>query len=123
MIEYTVRVYPERSEWRLNGELHREDGPAIEYIDGSKEWGVNGKCHRTDGPAIEYTTGTKAWYLNGNRHRTDGPAIERVDRSRAWYLNGQEYSEQEFNQMTQCKELSVAEIEQLLGHKVKIVDK
>jgi len=27
--------------WYLNGELHREDGPAAEYADGSKYWYVN----------------------------------------------------------------------------------
>ena len=26
-----------------NGELHREDGPAVEWGDGSKEWYINGK--------------------------------------------------------------------------------
>jgi len=25
---------------------------------------LNGKCHREDGPAIEYVDGTKYWYLN-----------------------------------------------------------
>ena len=29
-----------------NGKLHREDGPAIEYANGSKEWWLNG---------VEYT--------------------------------------------------------------------
>jgi hypothetical protein len=100
MIEYTVRVYEDRTEWRLDRQLHREDGPAIEWIDGRKEW-----------------------YLNGKRHRIDGPAIEWSDGSKDWYLNGVKYSEQAFNQRTQGKELSVAEIEQLLGYKVKIVDK
>jgi len=28
--------------WYLNGKRHRIDGPAIEYVDGSKEWWVNG---------------------------------------------------------------------------------
>src|SRR3972149_9837764 len=32
--------------WYLNGKLHREDGPAIEWPDGSKVWYLNGKCHR-----------------------------------------------------------------------------
>ena len=32
MIEYTVKVYPNGDKsWYLNGKLHREDGPAIEY--------------------------------------------------------------------------------------------
>ena len=30
-------------EWRVNGELHREDGPAVEYPSGHKEWWLNGK--------------------------------------------------------------------------------
>jgi hypothetical protein len=45
--------------------LHREDGPAIEYFEGSKEWYLNGKLHREDGPAIEDSDGRKYWYLNG----------------------------------------------------------
>jgi hypothetical protein len=51
--------------WILpNGKYHREDGPAIEWIDGDKEWHRNGKLHREDGPAIEYFDGDKFWYLN-----------------------------------------------------------
>jgi hypothetical protein len=75
-------------EWFLNGQRHREDGPAVEKVDGSKEWYLNGKYHREDGPAREYADGTKEWWLNGNRHRVDGPAIEDVDGSKGWYLNG-----------------------------------
>jgi len=45
--------------------LHRLDGPAVEYVDGSKAWYVNGKCHRTDGPAYEDTAGTKEWWVDG----------------------------------------------------------
>ena len=29
--------------WRLNGKLHREDGPACEYPDGTKYWFLNDK--------------------------------------------------------------------------------
>ena len=49
----------------LNGELHRTDGPAIEYKNGSKEWWQNDKLHRTDGPANEYVDGYKAYYISG----------------------------------------------------------
>ena len=35
------------------GFYHREDGPAIEYGDGTKQWCLNGVFHRVDGPAIE----------------------------------------------------------------------
>ena len=30
-------------EWYLNGQLHRENGPAVEYPDSSTEWWLNGK--------------------------------------------------------------------------------
>jgi hypothetical protein len=51
--------------WKLNGELHREDGPAIEYTSGYKAWYLNGKLHRVDGPAISYPNGINHWCLNG----------------------------------------------------------
>ena len=44
MIEYTVKVYANGdNEWYLNGEHHREDGPAIENESGTKFWYLNGK--------------------------------------------------------------------------------
>ena len=83
-------------EWYLNGELHREDGPAVEHADGSKEWYLNGECHREDGPAIEWEDGTKFWWLNDKQHREDGPAVEYADgtdgtvRTVEWWLNGEQ---------------------------------
>ena len=66
MIEYTVQVYDNGTKhWYLNNELHREDGPAIEWSDGDKYWYLNNKKHREGGPAIENASGYKAWYLNG----------------------------------------------------------
>ena len=47
--------------------LHREDGPAIEWQDGSKFWAINGTNHREDGPAIEWSNGDKSWYINGKK--------------------------------------------------------
>ena len=37
----------------VNGELHRDNGPAIEWEDGTKEWYIDGNIHRENGPAIE----------------------------------------------------------------------
>jgi hypothetical protein len=82
--------------WYLNGELHREDGPAIEEINGSKHWYLNGELRREDGPAIEYSNGSKYWYLNGRYHREDGPAIEHSDGTKSWYINDQKYSENKY---------------------------
>ena len=60
---------------------------------GNKYWWLNGKLHREDGPAVEYADDHKRWYLNGERHREDGPAVEDADGTKEWYLNGIEYSE------------------------------
>jgi hypothetical protein len=32
---------------------------------GTRSWFLNGKLHREDGPAIEYEFGHKVWFLNG----------------------------------------------------------
>ena len=77
-------------EWYLNGELHREDGPAVEHLDGTKEWYLNGELHREEGPAYENPDGTKAWCLNGKYHREGGPAIEHSTGHKEWWLNGEE---------------------------------
>ncbi|HNC57662.1 MAG TPA: hypothetical protein PLP33_19650 [Leptospiraceae bacterium] len=71
-----------------NGKHHREDGPAIEYKNGTKEWWVEGKRHRIDGPAIEESDGTKYWHKEGNLHREDGPAIEESDGTKYWHKEG-----------------------------------
>ena len=123
MIEYTVRVYPNGDKsWYLNGELHREDGPAIEGAD-AKYWWLNGKLHREDGPAIEGANGDKSWYLNGELHREDGPAAEEADGYKSWYLNGKEVTEEEHKRQTSpIIEMTVAEISKALGKQVKVVE-
>ena len=77
-------------DWYLNGKLHREDGPAVEWANGTKEWRLNGKRHREDGPASEWANGNKVWWLNGELHREDGPACEYADGSKEWWLNNKE---------------------------------
>jgi hypothetical protein len=60
--------------------------------DGSKFWWVGLQLHRIDGPAIEWADGDKDWYLNGLLHRTDGPACEWPVGGGWWYLNGEKYT-------------------------------
>jgi hypothetical protein len=79
--------------YNKNGELHRENGPAIDWVNGNKEWWVNGKQHREDGPAIERTNGHKEWYLNGKPHRDGGPAVEWANGTKVWWVNGQRHRE------------------------------
>ena len=123
MITYEVNVYPGGDKfWYQHGKLHREDGPAIEWVDGSKEWYLNDKLHRVDGPACEYANGDKHWYLNGKRHREDGPAVEYASGGKRWYLDGKFLTEAKFNErMNPVKEYSVADLEKILGHRVKVV--
>jgi len=66
MKEYKVAVDDEgTTRWyNLEDQLHRENGPALEYTDGYKEWYINGKLHREDGAAVEWADGDKEWWLN-----------------------------------------------------------
>jgi hypothetical protein len=63
---------------------------------GDKWWFLDGLIHREDGPAIEYTDGTKLWYLNGKPHRENGPAVEWPDGSKSWYLYDIYYKEEAY---------------------------
>ena len=64
---------------------------------GNKQWLLNDELHRLDGPAIEWASGSKAWYIKGKLHREDGPAIEWVGGFKEWYLNGEFISYHELN--------------------------
>ncbi len=68
----TPKQLADRTEWRNEqGLLHRTDGPAIEWVSGTKSWWINGQLHREDGPAIEWPDGTKQWWINDQRVSTD----------------------------------------------------
>lgn len=86
-----------------NNQLHRADGPAVEWDNGSKHWYFHGLLHRTDGPAIYlvapylgYTI--KKWSINGKWHREDGPAVEWGTGYKEWWIDGQQLTEDQFNQ-------------------------
>ena len=82
-------------EWWVVGKLHRLDGPAIEYADGARRWYVDDKGHRLDGPAVEWADGTREWYVDGMKHRFDGPAVEWGNGTCKWWLRGVEVTEAE----------------------------
>ncbi len=98
----TVRYY------NKEGQLHRLDGPAVEWSDGYKAWYQNGKLHRLDGPAIEYSSGTKEWWQNGKYHRLDGPAYEGSKGHKEWYLEGKHYKTEKEWEAVVCPSIEEA---------------
>jgi hypothetical protein len=83
-------------EWRNGaGELHREDGPAVECANGDRAWFFRDRLHRVNGPAVEHTGVQKSWYRHGVLHREDGPAIEGPGNNKAWFLDGVRLSDWE----------------------------
>lgn len=85
--------------WLLNGDFHRENGPAIIYPNGGEEYYIHGAHHRIGGPAITITD-IEIWIQNGHYHRLDGFAYEcRLPtnpyfsiRRREWWYEGKRYS-------------------------------
>jgi len=63
----TVNKYKTICWYNEKNQLHRLNGPAIEWADGTKEWWVDDKCHRLDGPAVEWASGFKAWWVKGKQ--------------------------------------------------------
>jgi hypothetical protein len=57
-----IRYYNSKSD------LHRLDGPAIEWIDGDKEWWVIGNRHRLNGYAVSWRSVHKFWYLKNKNY-------------------------------------------------------
>ena len=56
-------------EYYYLGKLHREGGPAIEFISGgNRSWYKHGKLHRLDGPAKEYDPDGKYWFIDGKQY-------------------------------------------------------
>lgn len=112
---YTCKVSKNKVCWRLNGWLHRADGPAKEYSRGN-EWYWNGMLHREGGPAVikycvigsiglrtvhcSLSSGCynennpnhcimQTWCRYDMLHREDGPAVVCKHRS-LWYINGKQ---------------------------------
>lgn len=110
---------PLGTEYWLNYNLHREDGPAVInkygevwYNHGkihrvgaaarchnddngywSEEWLIDGELHRDNAPAFYDSTGQEFWYQHGNLHRDDGPAWSCPNLDKQWYLNGELHRE------------------------------
>jgi hypothetical protein len=132
----TVRILGENRtiEHYQNGKLHRENGPAKEFVNGRKEWWWNGKLHRVDGPAIETADNSyQAWHYHGLLHRDGQPAIiERTDNENGefkeqWWHWGQLHREDgpAYIDEEDCKEfwlydVAVPEFVVMEPHKITI---
>jgi hypothetical protein len=64
--------------WYLGDYLHREDGPAVLYVNGDYCWYLHGEFHRTDGPAIEF----RYYGVENQLRLMEVPRIE-------WYIHDQ----------------------------------
>jgi hypothetical protein len=143
MQEYKVIIFEDGSEFWRNKEdqFHRDgDKPAIIHSDGAQFWYKNGKLHRDNGPAVIYANGTLRWYFNGELHREDDkptvvtpkvmywcidgklhrdngePAVIHADGTEEYWIDGVQQPNP-----VKVKELTVGDIEEILGYRVKIV--
>ncbi len=79
--------------------------------DGTQHWCKDGNLHRDDGPAVIYSNGNQYWYKNDQLHREDGPAIIYPDGTHKWYLNGKQFTQKEFDKQTKTCNGKVVEID------------
>ena len=79
------------------------------------------QLHRLDGPAIEWTNGYKVWFVEDKLHRLDGPAIEYANGDKEWYVDEEQMTEEEFNAYIKPKPTCEGKIVEVDGIKYKLV--
>ena len=100
--------------------LHREDGPAIEFINSDIGWWYeNGLRHRENGPAIEYTTGEQQWWINDKRHRLDGPAIITQYGNHEWWVNNKVLQTQDVENWIEENNINLSSEEGQMAFKLR----
>ena len=69
VLKYRIEVdrLGTRRYYNSAGQLHRDEGAAVEYPDGTKHWYQNGVLHRVNGPAIDYGSEGGLWFIHGRR--------------------------------------------------------
>ena len=99
-MSYNVQVdYSGNRNWFLNGNLVK-----IEWINGNISHYKDDKLHNDEGPAYVGANGINHWYLEGRP-----------------FYNEQEWRAELAKRNQPTKELTVAQIEGILGFKIKIV--
>jgi len=77
--------------YKKNGEYHREDGPAVENIEGKVEYWIEGKRHRINGPSAIWPCGKIMYTQHGKLHNKNGPALitkRETITEKTWYYKG-----------------------------------
>ena len=67
----------------------KEQPTCIVAPNGTKRWCLNGKLHREDGPAVEYSDGHKEWYLHGKKVHPETLVDLHLSRGAFCYYNEQ----------------------------------
>lgn len=81
----------------VNGNLHREDGSAVDNNDGHKEWWLNGNRHRIGEPAIIFASRDFQYYENNKCSQKDSPAVINTDGYSEYWVDGRKLDKEEFN--------------------------
>jgi hypothetical protein len=99
------------------GRRHNEHGPAINHSNRTKMWFVNGERHREDGPAL--TTGAgEIWYYHGMIHRFDGPAQSHfINGTKRYYIYDVEYTQERYNKIIFRMKLAINILKKRLRNK------
>ena len=91
MLEDGTRNYSKNGErHRQGGEpAHEGAGSSKATVTAQirAEWYVNGMLHRIDGPAVVYPDGTVEWLAEGVK-LDEGKVLEAEDRMKAWWEDG-----------------------------------
>lgn len=51
--------------------IHREDGPAVMFVNGYQEWCIDGRHHRENGPARVWPDYYEEYYLNDKKYEEE----------------------------------------------------
>lgn len=91
-----IKIYKSGISHLRDGQLHRDDGPAVIHHSGYQAWHQYGEFHRMDGPAVINANGYTAWFQNGLRHRIDGPAAHFSNGDLEFWIDGVLMTQSEF---------------------------
>lgn len=110
--------------WFEDGKLHRSDGPAITYADGTKEWWIRGRRHRQGAASVVVAKGARwnnwqpvghmssrkrmpltgpaeLYYSHGQLHNVSGPALRAQGRRDQYWLEGEKLTNHQWQKQAE----------------------